>query len=539
MPTTADLGVRVKQKYPGAYDDLSDIEVGQKVKTKYPGSYDDFTDVQGQEVLPQEEETGFLQSVARGIVNPIRRTVATAESALRGGAGLGQYLTGKAFGSQRLAQKGKEQIRKAQEVTYGDTPYLGEATNVKSPREAVGLGTQVAGMFTGNPAIAGGFLAGGKALEEGAGPAETVGKTALGFGLGHVSGKLIDYVGRGLGKLGDRITQSVIKPSQADIKDGFNIANIQKYNLGGSLKKTFSKTESTMDDLTKQLNQKLAASKETIDLQSVYSSTQKALSGSRLTGFGANTSRTKALQQLQDEIIATQPTDKLVKNFIENVTAQLRYTGKNELADKIISVIKPEVVGSFDDLVKGVTSIPGALDDTAVKNWLGTVQQEFGNPILSVPEANIIKRAAGHFGAWQYGMRDPESTAREAVYNEFYKQMKVAIEKASPEVKDINKSLSELIPIMNAVIRRIPVAERGNVINLTDVINLIGSTFNPSALGVLTATRLGTSGTFGNILSKSSRAITPKLSSFAGKVSGVATQRFNRNKSKQGTTQQE
>ena len=50
MPTITDLGVRVKQKYPGAYDDLSDIEVGQKVKTKYPGSYDDFTDIQEQPI---------------------------------------------------------------------------------------------------------------------------------------------------------------------------------------------------------------------------------------------------------------------------------------------------------------------------------------------------------------------------------------------------------------------------------------------------------------------------------------------------------
>lgn len=46
MPTIIDLGQKVKQKYPGVYDDLSDNEVGQKVKQKYPGSYDDFADVE-------------------------------------------------------------------------------------------------------------------------------------------------------------------------------------------------------------------------------------------------------------------------------------------------------------------------------------------------------------------------------------------------------------------------------------------------------------------------------------------------------------
>lgn len=47
MPDVAELGRKVKAKYPGAYDDLPDVEVGRKVKAKYPGAYDDFTDVPG------------------------------------------------------------------------------------------------------------------------------------------------------------------------------------------------------------------------------------------------------------------------------------------------------------------------------------------------------------------------------------------------------------------------------------------------------------------------------------------------------------
>jgi hypothetical protein len=46
MKTISDLGRRIKAKYPGEYDDLTDEEVGRKVRAKYPGEYDDFIDYQ-------------------------------------------------------------------------------------------------------------------------------------------------------------------------------------------------------------------------------------------------------------------------------------------------------------------------------------------------------------------------------------------------------------------------------------------------------------------------------------------------------------
>jgi len=44
MPSIADLGKKVKAKYPGVYDSMSDQDVGAKVKTKYPDAYGDFAD---------------------------------------------------------------------------------------------------------------------------------------------------------------------------------------------------------------------------------------------------------------------------------------------------------------------------------------------------------------------------------------------------------------------------------------------------------------------------------------------------------------
>jgi len=44
MPTVSDLGARVRAKYPGVYDALSDAELGARVKAKYPGAYGSFVD---------------------------------------------------------------------------------------------------------------------------------------------------------------------------------------------------------------------------------------------------------------------------------------------------------------------------------------------------------------------------------------------------------------------------------------------------------------------------------------------------------------
>jgi len=43
--TVADLGKKVKQKYPGQYDSLPDDEVGRRIKAKYPDAYGSFADI--------------------------------------------------------------------------------------------------------------------------------------------------------------------------------------------------------------------------------------------------------------------------------------------------------------------------------------------------------------------------------------------------------------------------------------------------------------------------------------------------------------
>lgn len=265
---------------------------------------------------------------------------------------------------------------------------------------------------------------------------------AAGGGFIPVAGEGVRQLGKLLGKVGDKIQFSVIKPTQADIKDGFSIETVKKYGLGGSLKASFEKTDSRLDQLSKELNNKLAASNASLDLNKVYEDTVKKLLGNKFENFGSNTSMEKAIEQLKNEIV-------------------------------------------------GVSGPNGA---------------------VSIPEAQTIKRAAGHFGAWVFGARDPDSTARERVYNAFYSQMKDAIEKNSPPgVREINKQLSELIPVMNALIRRIPVAERNSALSLPDVISMTAATIEPRALALTLANLASRSGTVGAALSKT-----------GGKVAGFA-----------------
>ncbi len=149
------------------------------------------------------------------------------------------------------------------------------------------------------------------------------------------------------------------------------------------------------------------------------------------------------------------------------------------------------------------TKIANALDQLR-----GEVNLVAENGVLSVPDAQVVKQAAGNFGAWQFGKIDPDSKAQEIVYSTFYSKLKTAIEKSSPEgVRGINKELSKLIPIQNAILRRLPVADRAGLVSLNDMIGLVGSTMNPAALGFTILNLISKSGVAGNLLSKAGGAV--------------------------------
>lgn len=127
---------------------------------------------------------------------------------------------------------------------------------------------------------------------------------------------------------------------------------------------------------------------------------------------------------------------------------------------------------------------------------------------VNLYDATLVKRGAGTKGAWVFGSADPDATATQKVYTKFYQFLKDEIERnAPPELGQINRQISELIPIERAVIRRIPVAERNNLLSLTDNIGLFASVFEPRALFILGGKMLSTSGRVANVLQSIGRKL--------------------------------
>lgn len=321
------------------------------------------------------------------------------------------------------------------QARFGDAPTtlkqnIGAGLQIGASTALPGKAPLSIAKSIGLGATQGGSIGAGKAASENQSTQEIARQAGIGGAVGGTFAGVTSLVGKFLERAGDKIQYSIIKPTKADIEDGFKIDTVKKFNLGGSLTNVLTKTESTMDDLSRQLNDKLATSDQHINMNSVLEKTIAKLNGNKLTSFGSNTSQETAINQLKSEL-----------------------------------------------------------------SQIGTD--------VTIPEAQIIKRASGHYGAWQYGMFDPDSTARQKVYNVFYNEMKKAIEDSSPPgVREINKQMSELIPVLNAAIRRLPIAERNNALSLTDIIGLVGSAVEPRALGVTMINLLSKSGTVGDILSR-------------------------------------
>lgn len=251
---------------------------------------------------------------------------------------------------------------------------------------------------------------------------------------------------------GETLLNRIIKPSVADVKNGFKIDTISKYDLGGPLKTILEKTATKMNALSDELNTLNKNSKEALDLMSVYQSTAKRLGDvkSKFLNFGNNSAVERVLKNLQQEIIDIAP-----------------------------------------------------------------------NGIVDLSQGTLIKRGAGTKGAWVFGNADPDATAVEKVYNTFYNEIKKALENlGGPEIKKINSQLSELIPVQNAVLRRIPVAERNNAIGLMDGLTLAGSLFNPQLLALFATNRLSKSASVASGLLKLGEKISAPASSLGQRLFG-------------------
>ena len=197
---------------------------------------------------------------------------------------------------------------------------------------------------------------------------------------------------------------------------------------------------------------------------------------------------------------------------IKNKTQSLLSNLSSQLRSKLQGSTSNINLGSiFDKTTKDLQSQEGLLSNfgqtqgvgRALKNLQDEVLNVNPTGSLSIPDAQMVKQAAGGMGAWQYGSADPDAGAVQTVYNTFYKNLKTAIEDNSPAgVKEINSKISDLIPVMNAVIRRIPIAARNGGISLPDMLGFVVTAMNPIA-SIPTAIEMAShSGSVGGLLSK-------------------------------------
>jgi hypothetical protein len=237
---------------------------------------------------------------------------------------------------------------------------------------------------------------------------------------------------KAVGAMSQKAETALVKPSAADIRDGFKADTIFKYKLGGSLGQTFEKTDARLKDLGQQLRTALQSEPTAkVDIYRAYSDAADELAKDAAKNFGQNAAIQKALTKMGDEI----------------------------------------------DIAIGKSS--GGLAD--------------------VLTANELKQATGKLGAWYHAPGgpasvDPDAAAMERVANTFYAKLKDSINAAIPggRINAINREISELIPIQRAVLRRLPVEARSNVIGLGDMLSVVRGDGLGLALGA--ANRLSKSG---------------------------------------------
>lgn len=204
------------------------------------------------------------------------------------------------------------------------------------------------------------------------------------------------------------------------------------------------------------------------------------------------------------------------ENLIGELSAKaenLRANAKSNInINEIVSSVADELssnkvrnIGNNKRILNSFKVFVKELEDVAPDGKMNTI------------DAQKVKVALGKMGSWLNGQRDLDANADEVVANALYTKFKVAIENAvddPAELKAINKQLSEIIPIQNVLLKRIPVAERNSALSLTDIITAGSGMVDPKGWGLFAVNRLSKSGQFAEGLYKGAQ----KLKSGATKL---------------------
>ena len=290
------------------------------------------------------------------------------------------------------------------------------------------------------------------------------------------------YAGGKLMNLGEKLQTAQIRPNAKDTAAGFNIKNVNKFDLAGSnLSKTLDTTHAEivsrsneLRDIVQGTNEGEAPVREAADGLAAETAASVKAANLRQSGHAPTLAMHK--QAVSDAIDAGKSIDPAVLADYPDLANKAR------MAD--VHGPKIDINGAIDNVQKNLLSDASQLKlpadevtsvKSAIKQYRDWANGLPGGPVRTVDNIQDVKRAVGLKGAWEYGKTSADG-GMEKVSNALYSELRGGIEKAvakeSPRLVQINKELGQLMPIEQAVIRRMPVEARNNPLSLTDLMLL-------------------------------------------------------------------
>jgi hypothetical protein len=193
-----------------------------------------------------------------------------------------------------------------------------------------------------------------------------------------------------------------------------------------------------------------------------------------------------------------------LKHDIVGTPREMATIGQSKLNDlnakaKAIGANSDEAVNvpSLLDAVKGNFSrqknvhdyddIISFIDDLDAK-----YRKAYPSADITLPQAMELRTQIGKKASFVGGRFDPDADWKEQVYNGLYDEIKDQIHaKGGPELQAINRAQSEIIPVVNAAKRRMPIAESNNRVSLADLLTTgVGAHVSGAGLGAATGAAL-------------------------------------------------
>lgn len=147
-------------------------------------------------------------------------------------------------------------------------------------------------------------------------------------------------------------------------------------------------------------------------------------------------------------------------------------TSVDEIKSKAIEAVNKSKLSELEK-VKQINGIEKYFEDPDFK-------AAYPDGKLNIVQANRLKIDTGRKGAWfssGNGARvDPDAPIKAQVANAIYDGLKKTVEnKGTPGVKELNKALSEIIPMQLAAEKRLMVDKRSNFVSLDDVVGAVAA----------------------------------------------------------------